>query len=123
MSSPDEDDEAPARETEIREAQLHEALDREGELGQLVELLRQEPMRDFVWRILERCHIFNSTYSRVFGDMAMAEGMRQIGLWLLSEIAEADPQALLAMQLKANQRAQAMAAKARKKQLRRAHRD
>lgn len=118
-----EDDEGPSREEQVRQAQLLEALDREGEVAQLAALLSQEPVRDLLWRVLSRCHIFGSTYSRVFGDMAHAEGQRNIGLWLLSEIGGADPAALMEMQLKANRLAQVQAAGERKKAARRAPRD
>lgn len=99
--SEDESDLDAAHE-KVREARLLEKLDRDGELLQLHELLSQEPMRDFLWRVLARCHVFQSTYNRNFGDMALAEGQRNVGLWLLSEICEADPLAEIAMKQKAN---------------------
>src|SRR5579859_2913087 len=78
-----------------------EALDREGEVAQLRALLQQEDVRDLMWRLLERCSVYASVYSKSFGDMALAEGRRQIGLWLLSEICEADPAAEMRMRQKA----------------------
>ena len=96
---------------QVQEKRLLEELDRNGELEQLKELLSVEPMRDFMWRILGKCHIYESTYQRNFGDMALLEGKRQVGLWLLSEICEADPQAEIAMKQKANQLAHAAAQK------------
>lgn len=88
---------------QVQERRLLEKLDRDGELAQLRELLSQEPLRDFLWRALGKCHIYESTYQRNFGDMALLEGKRQVGLWLLSEICEADPQAEIQMKAKANQ--------------------
>lgn len=86
---------------EVRKHRLLEALDRKGEIGQLALLLQQEPVRDVLWRILSKCGIYNTTYNKNFGDMALAEGKRQIGLWLLSEICEADAQAEMLMRRKA----------------------
>lgn len=87
---------------QVHERRLLEELDRDGELGQLRELLTHESLRDFLWRVLGKCHIYESTYQRNFGDMALMEGKRQVGLWLLSEICEADPQAEILMKQKAN---------------------
>lgn len=123
MAEETDEDGAPDRETEIREAQLLEALDRDGEVRQMAELLGNESVRDLLWRVLVRCHVFNTTYSRNYGDMACAEGNRQIGLWLLSEIGEANPDAMMAMQLKAGKLSQVQALKGRRQRARRAPRD
>lgn len=101
------------RTKEVRDAQLTEAMDRESEVAQLGLILADENTRDFVWRVLAKCSVFASTYNRAFSDMAYAEGRRSIGLWLLNEIAEANPDALLTMQTKANRLA-AQEARARR---------
>lgn len=118
--SEDTDEQLDERGQEIREEQLLEALDRNGEVEQLHQLLQTEAMRDLIWRVLVKCHVYATSYSRNYGDMALAEGQRSIGLWLLSEIAEADPEAMLAMQTKSNRLAAAAAARERKKRTRRA---
>lgn len=105
-----EDDLEAAHEA-VQEKRLLEELDRDGELAQLNELLMAEPLRDFLWRILTRCHLYETTYQRNFGDMALLEGKRHVGLWLLNEICEADPQAEIRMKQKANLLAHAAAAK------------
>lgn len=98
----DPDERADARAAGIAAARVLEALDRDGEVAQLTAILQQEAVRDFLWRLLVQAAVFGSTYNRNYGDMAFSEGKRANGLWLLSEIAEADPEALLAMQTKAN---------------------
>ena len=103
---------------EVKEKRLLEAMDRDGELLQLKTLLDQEPVRDLLWRVLNKCRVFQSTYNKNFGDMAFSEGQRNIGLWLLSEICEADPRAEIAMKQKANQLAHAAAQKQTRRQRR-----
>lgn len=107
----DEPEDLESAQEAVQERRLLEELDRDGELAQLNELLKLEPARDFLWRILSKCHLYESTYQRNFGDMALLEGKRQVGLWLLSEICEADPQAEIRMKQKANLLAHAAAAK------------
>lgn len=100
-----------AAQGQVQQTRLLEEMDRDGELGQLGTLLQDEAFRDFLWRVLSKCHIYQSTYQKNFGDMALLEGKRQIGLWLLSEVCEADPGAELAMKDKANRLAHAAAQK------------
>lgn len=100
--TPDEPDELEDAQAQVQEKRLLEELDRDGELAQLRELMALEPARDFLWRVLNKCRVFQSTYNKNFGDMAFAEGQRNIGLWLLSEICEADPGAEIQMKRKAN---------------------
>jgi hypothetical protein len=118
-----ESDPVDAREKETREAQLSDALSEQAQAEQFAQLLQDERARDLLWRVLARCHVFSSTYDNVYGKMAYAEGQRSIGLWLLSEIANADPEALLAMQTKANRIAAQEARQERAKRARRARRD
>jgi hypothetical protein len=98
----DEPDELEDAQAHVQEKRLLEELDRDGELAQLKELLALESTRDFLWRVLTRCHVYGAVYNKNFGDMAFAEGQRNIGLWLLSEICEADPGAEIQMKRKAN---------------------
>lgn len=121
---PEDSDARDAQRTQdVREAQVTEAMDRETEIAQLHVLLGDEGMRDFLWRVLSKCNVFASTYSKVYGDMALNEGKRTIGLWLLSELAEANPDALLTMQTKANRLAQAQAQSKRRRAARRERRE
>lgn len=87
---------------EVEQSRLLEELDRDGELEQLRHLLAQEPVRDLLWRVLEHCHLYSTVFNSNFGNMTLAEGKRQVGLWLLSEICEADPEAEMRMRRKAN---------------------
>lgn len=114
-------DETP-EEQQVRDRQLLDTLGREKELAVLRDLLQHEPLRDFLWRILAQCRVYGSVYNRNFGDFALAEGGRQIGLWLLSEICEADPTAEMAMRQKSLAIAHAQAREDREKKLQRGRR-
>lgn len=100
-----------AAQTQVQENRLLEQMDRDGEIAQLNKLLQDESARDFLWRVLAKCHLYQTSYQHSFGDMSLMEGQRQIGLWLLSEICEADPTAEIAMKTKANQLAHAASQK------------
>jgi hypothetical protein len=104
---------------EVQVSRVLEALDRQGEIVQLAALLQQEDVRDLLWRLLSHCHLYGSVYNKSFGDMALAEGKRQVGLWLLSEICEADPSAEMKMRQKAislaHQQAQQRVARRRRR--------
>jgi hypothetical protein len=88
-------------EVEVAERRLYEKLDREAELAQLRSVLTQEAARDVLWRVLEWCLVFGQTFDPNFGKMAFNEGRRSIGLTLLSEIGQADPEAMVKMQHRA----------------------
>lgn len=90
-------------EQQVQERRLLESLDREGELTQLKSLLTQEAARDVMWRILSYCKVYSSVFDTNCSRMSLAEGKRQVGLWLLSEICEADPSAEMLIRQKANQ--------------------
>lgn len=111
MNEDEESVDLEGAQLQVQERRLLEELDRAGELAQLNELLQTESLRDFLWRVLSKCHLYESTYQRNFGDMALLEGKRQVGLWLLSEICAADPHAEIRMKQKANLLAHAAAAK------------
>ena len=112
-------DDAEQRRSDRR---AEEAFEREVEVKQLAQILSDEGCRDFLWRVLAHCHVFQSSYDRNFGDMARREGERDVGLWLLNEITEADPKAFVAMQLKAYDAQHAAAREQRSRQPRRGQR-
>ena len=106
MSVEPEDIPSPEEAEQRRQSRRdEEALEREIELKQLAQILADEGCRDFLWRLLSRCHVFQTSYDRNFGDMARKEGERDVGLWLLNEITEADGAAFVTMMQKAQLRA------------------
>jgi hypothetical protein len=109
------DDDGEKRDAAAREARLLEAMDDDAKVANLARLLKDEGMRDFLWEILTHCGIYRSTYNRNMGDMSLAEGIRSVGLWLLSQVAEADPFAESVMKQKANLLAQQERVRSRKR--------
>jgi len=53
--------------------------------------------RRFLWRYLGECGVFRSSFNNSGSITAYNEGMRNIGLKLLAEIMEADPDAYALM--------------------------
>lgn len=74
------------------------ALERQKELDELRELLANEKLRDFLWRILEHSQMFAEGFHANFGVTAHNLGRAAMGKWLLNEIVEADYNGWLLMQ-------------------------
>lgn len=49
-------------------------------------ILKTYEGRRMVWRILEQCGIYRTSFSSDAGEMAFREGQRSVGLWVLAEI-------------------------------------
>ena len=80
----------------VKEAKKSNKETRDIELNDLKVVLGTESGRRAIWRILERCGIYRSSFtgnSQTF----MLEGERNIGLFLLTEIEEADQDAMFKM--------------------------
>ena len=54
-------------------------------------LMGNKQGRRFVWRMLEMCGVFRSTF-RLNNEMAFLEGMRNVGLKLMADIHETCPE-------------------------------
>lgn len=57
--------------------------------------------RDFIWRLLEECRVYQSSYQGNMDETLFNEGKRNIGLWLVSEILASNPNAYAQMRLEA----------------------
>ena len=100
----DELDPLDAREeeqAEVRRSRTLEELDEKAKVAQLNRILQSEDVRDYLWRLLCSCNVYASVANPNFGTMSMLEGRRQVGLQLLVEICEADPNAEMLMRKKA----------------------
>lgn len=61
----------------------------------LKEILSKEGGRDFIWRLLIQCGVYDTSFTGDAPHTFFNEGKRQIGLWLLTEIDEADNRSIL----------------------------
>lgn len=72
---------------------------REEEINDLRAVLSSASGRRFVWRLLERSGVFRSSFNAVSDSYtAFNEGRRNLGLRVLNDILEADPDAFTLMQ-------------------------
>ncbi|KKM17596.1 hypothetical protein LCGC14_1674210 [marine sediment metagenome] len=71
---------------------------REREVEDLKVILNSAGGRDFVWRLLSQCGNYKISFTGDNNLTNFNEGKRQIGLWLLAEIGEANPHVYIQMQ-------------------------
>lgn len=73
-------------------------FERDTELAELRAILKTEGGRKFVWRVLEQCRLYAPV------DTMVDEGKRRVGLFLLTEVIEAEPSAYITMMQEAKAR-------------------
>ncbi len=83
---------------QVKKTKKKVQLRRERETAELKALLSSPIMRHFVWRVLERCGIYKTSFTGDAAHTFFNEGQRQMGLWLLTEIEDSDKNALSLMQ-------------------------
>lgn len=88
-----------SNEEQINSAKTKVKLGRERELEDLRSILSTEYGRRFIWKTLSRCGVFKISFtgsSQTFFN----EGERSIGLYLLNEVMDADPESYVKMYVK-----------------------
>lgn len=85
-----------ANAAQVKEAEKKILSIRDQQLSDLRAILALKEGRRFVWRYLETCRIFQSSWDPS-ARIHFNEGMRQIGLMLLSDVNEADPESYFKM--------------------------
>ena len=63
---------------------------RERELNEIKELLAKPYGRGFLYRLLDKCGVYRPTDFRSELDLAMQAAQRDVGLWIITEIEQAD---------------------------------
>lgn len=82
------------RQDRAREAlDLASRIEREKEIADVAELLKTPFGRRFIWRQLCLAGVYRSGFSTDHSLMARAEGRRELGLALLADVMDADPDA------------------------------
>lgn len=85
-----------ADESQVRNAEIKKKLIDDQIHNDLKYILDSEQGRRFVWRILEMTGLFKSSFTGS-SETYFLEGQRNIGLKLLAEVMNCDPQAYMKM--------------------------
>lgn len=86
-----------ADEQQVEKAGKREQSVRDRELNDVRIVLSTPAGRRFVWRYLERCGLFRTSFTGNEGSTFFNEGERNIGIKLLADVNEADPERYLLM--------------------------
>ena len=84
-------------EGQIKNAQIKEKLASEKKLNDLRFLLSTEQGRRFIWDLLSNCGIYKESADASGSWTYYKEGRRSIGLSVLAQVVEADPDSYLKM--------------------------
>ena len=87
-----------AEESAIDKARAREELERKNELNELRELLTDERMRSFLWRMLAKAGMFKTHFNPNAAIMGHNTGLADMGTAILNEVLEANPEAWILMQ-------------------------
>lgn len=92
-----------ADEGQVKDAKEREKLGLEKDQNDLRWVMSMPQGRRFLWRILEGCGIYKSSFTGS-SETFFLEGQRNVGLKLLAEIMEADSESYMLMQREARAR-------------------
>ncbi len=91
-----------ADEEQIKAAKKKERRKDQQEIEDVKEILRTKPGRRFFWRYMAKCNVFSSVRGPS-PNIYFQEGFRQVGLDIMSDIINANPNALIEMMVAAMQ--------------------
>ena len=77
-------------EKKVKKKKNKQQLVRERELEEIRQVISTAFGRRFLWRILIKCGMFQTLSGYTELSMAIKSGKRDMGLWLVNEINEAD---------------------------------
>jgi len=86
-----------ANESQVKEAGSKIKDLRMQELNDMRAILSMPQGRRFVWRYLTHCKVFQSTFNHSGSITSFNEGMRNVGLMMLSDVNDASPESYLTM--------------------------
>lgn len=90
--------------------------ERRKDLADIEKLMEKAEGRRIVWRLLEQCNVFGTTFSHEPLTMAFNEGQRNIGLLILADVMEVAPKRYMVMTLEAQERKRIVMATLEKEQ-------
>ena len=85
---------------QVQNAKVDEKVRRTNELSDLREVLATRAGRNVLWRLMSQCGLFESITVQS-SEIYVRSGRRDVGLFLIAEITQADQQAYLLMQREA----------------------
>lgn len=91
-------------ETLVEEQDKKAKLAEEQNVSELQWLLSTKAGRYFIWRILCECGVFQTLSMMDTHHMAIRSGRRDVGLWIMEQIFNADNNAFFKMQNEAKDR-------------------
>jgi len=77
-------------EKQVKKKKVKYNLERENQLEEVRRILDTPFGRGFIWRILSHCNVFHSISRHDALAAAAASGGRDVGLWILKEVEQAD---------------------------------
>lgn len=86
-----------ADEEQVKKAESKLKRVRERELADIHQILQSQYGRRFYWRYLTECKVFETSFSHSGSITAFNEGVRNVGLKLLTDLNEASPDSYLTM--------------------------
>lgn len=86
-----------ADEKTVKRAERKEKDLRLQQLNDIRTVLNNASGRRFVWRLLEKCKVFGSVYSKDQSMVYFNAGQQDLGHFLMAEITEADQHLLIKM--------------------------
>lgn len=81
----------------VAEAKKQAQYARDAQLDDIRAVLALPEGRRLVWRLLEHCKVFESTFTSNGSQFAFNEGARNVGLFMLAEVTAADAQVFVTM--------------------------
>jgi hypothetical protein len=88
---------------QVQSAKEKDKRGRERDLADVHHILSSPGGRRFLWRYLELCGVYRSSFTGS-SETFYLEGQRNIGLKLLADITEADPESYMLMMKEAKRR-------------------
>jgi hypothetical protein len=85
-------------ETAIEKVRARDDLARKNELQELREILLDEKVRKFLWRMLSKAGMYRTHFNPNAAIMGHNTGLADMGTAILNEVLEANPEAWIVMQ-------------------------
>lgn len=93
-----------ADENQVKGADRKQKSARDRELNEVCSILETVQGRRYLWRLLERCGVYKTSFDTNGSRVYFNEGQRNIGLSILAEVNDANPNAYVTMMKEAKER-------------------